>query len=346
MGAEDSAYRGDVVFGDEVFHVLVFEDQGAVFVRGEEFNGAVGAFVLSGAIVLGDASHGVLTANGEDELEVGMVERVGGGDECEAAGEAEAHDADGAAGLRGEPVGGFADGAHGGGVDVVVLDVGELRGEDAHAAGGHGGGKGHEAGLVDAEVMDAVEDDEGGCVGEVVGEVEAGADVAGLNVEGEVVGRDGVRDGVGDEGGDGFAGDLLEDGDGFEMVLDEGPGEEREEDEAGEQERVEDGAGVDALSRAQGERAGVAEVLGKSGESLFASGLLKGFEGSRHRVEEILHGKRMGEDAGLYRPTDGRLHGHSPAQQGTVLPIKRCLVRRTEDARVLHGNGVSEARGC
>ncbi len=32
--------------------------------------------------------------------------------------------------------------------------------------------------------------------------------------------------------------------------------------------------------------------------------------------------------------------------QGTVLPIKRCLVRRTEDARVLHGNGVSEARGC
>ena len=49
--------------------------------------------------------------------------------------------------------------------DVVVLDAGQLGGEDAEAAGGHRGGEGNEAGLVHAEMVDAVEHDEGGRVG-------------------------------------------------------------------------------------------------------------------------------------------------------------------------------------
>ena len=61
---------------------------------------------------------------------------------------------------------------------MVVLDVGQLGGEDADSAACHGGGEGHEPGLVDAEVMDAVEDDERGGVGGVSGQVETCSDGA------------------------------------------------------------------------------------------------------------------------------------------------------------------------
>jgi hypothetical protein len=178
--------------------VFVLEDEGAVLVGGEELGGAVGTEVGAGAVVLGDAIHAVLGADGEDELEVLAVEGVGGGDEGEAAGEAEAHDADGAAGLRGEPLGGLADGADGGLIDVVVLDIRQLRGEDADAATGHGGGEAFEAGLVDAEMMDAVEDDEGGGVGFVFREVEAAADLSGFEGEREVLDGDGLGDELAD----------------------------------------------------------------------------------------------------------------------------------------------------
>ena len=84
----------DVGGGDEVFDVLVLEDERAVLVGLEKLGRAVGAGVFAGAVVGGDAAHLVLRADGDDELDAGAEDGVGGGEEREAAGEAEAHDAD------------------------------------------------------------------------------------------------------------------------------------------------------------------------------------------------------------------------------------------------------------
>ena len=157
---------------------------------------------------------------------------------------------------------------------MVVLDVGQLGGEDADAAGGHGGGEGLEAGLVDAEMVDAVEDDEGGGLGGVpgveLGEVEAGADGAGLGGEGEVFGGDGMGDGVADDGGDGLAGDLVEDGDGFEVVPGEGPGGDAEDDQGGD----EDGIKSQAVGTDGG--AGLLDVSAEAGLNAAERGAAKG----------------------------------------------------------------------
>ncbi len=145
----------------------------------EELGGAVGAGIFAGAVVVGDAGHLVLRADGDDEFDVRVEAGACGGEEGEASGEAEAENADGTVVLLGgEPCGGIADGVDGVGTDVVVLDVGEFRGEDSEAAGGHGGGEGDEAGLIDTEIVDAVEDDDGGRVGAMDRGVEASADGA------------------------------------------------------------------------------------------------------------------------------------------------------------------------
>ncbi len=209
--------------------------------------------------------------DGEDELEVGVEERVGGGDHGETAGEAEAHDADGASGAGGEPVGGFADGAHGGGVDVVVLDVGQLGREHADAATGHGGGEGHEARLVDAEVVDTVEDDECRGVGFVLGQIEARADAARFDVEGDVLAGDGVGDEIANDAWNGLAGDEIEDGDGLQVGAEEGPSGEDEDKDAGAEEREEDRA-LDELTAGSGgdcagAGAGGAEAVGEPMQS-------------------------------------------------------------------------------
>ena len=273
VGAENGADGGDVTGRDEIFEVLVFENEGAVLVRGEKLGGAVRAEVFAGAVVLGDAGHGILRADGEDEFEGRFVEGVGGGEEGESAGEGQAHDAYGATGLFGEPLGGLADGADGGGADVVILDVGKLWGEDAEAAGGHGGGEGLKAGLVDAEMVDAVQDDEGGGVLLLdFGKVKAGADGTGFGGDGKFFGRDGVGDDVADKGWDGVAGDLVEDGDGFEVIFDKGPGGEEENDEAGSEQNVEGAAvGSDACGGAG--KTGV-QTMKSAGEGAATHGML------------------------------------------------------------------------
>ena len=125
---------------------------------------------------------------------------------------------------------------------MVVLDVGQLRGENAKAAGRHGGGKGHQPGLVDAEVMDAVEDDESGSLGELVGrelrQVEAGADRPGLGRDRCVFGGNRVGYKIADDRRNGLARDLVEHGDGFEMIFAEGPCGDQKDGEAGAQQRV------------------------------------------------------------------------------------------------------------
>ena len=158
---------------------------------------------------------------------------------------------------------------------MVVLDAGELGGEDAEAAGGHGGGEGDEAGFVHAEVMHAVQDDECGGVGVVVGRVEAGADGALGSGDGEVAGGDGLGDDLAEERGDGLVGDEVEHGDGLEMALDEGPDEGCQQDED-----EEDDLGGDAA----GELGGFAAAAQAGGESSDAGETAAGSGGGRHEL--------------------------------------------------------------
>ena len=161
----------------------------------------------------------------------------------------------------GEPGGGVADGVDGAGADVVVLDGRKLGGEDAQAAGGHGGGEGDEAGLVHAEVVDAVEDDEGGGVGLADRRVEACADGAAGEWEGDVGGGDAAGDEPAERGGDGLVGDEIEYGDGLEVGLGCGPCQRCEQDE--ESCRDDCSRGAPRLGRS-GLAAG-AEALGEAG---------------------------------------------------------------------------------
>ena len=57
VGAQDGADEGDVLRLDEVFDVLVLEDERPVLVGGQELGGTVGHGVGAGAVVLGDAAH-------------------------------------------------------------------------------------------------------------------------------------------------------------------------------------------------------------------------------------------------------------------------------------------------
>ena len=73
----------------------------------------------------------------------------------------------------------------------------------------------------------------------LVGQVHAGADAAGLDVEGQVLRGDGDGDDVGDECRDRFAGDLLQHGDGLQVGPAERPAGDGEHNQAGEEQRRE-----------------------------------------------------------------------------------------------------------
>jgi hypothetical protein len=132
--------------------------------RGQLLYGAVRPEIATGAIVLDDAGHGVLGADCEDELECGMVARVRCGNQRQTAGEAEAGHAYRPAGPGGEPGYGAADGLERLPTDAVVLDVGQLGREHLDATACDGGGEAHQAGLIDAEVVHAMEDNHRGSI--------------------------------------------------------------------------------------------------------------------------------------------------------------------------------------
>jgi hypothetical protein len=223
----------------------------------KKFFGAVGPDVFAGAVVVGYSRHFVFRADGNDETDVGAEVRSSGGEEGETAGEAETDDADRTIVLMGgQPGGRIAYGGDAVGADVVVLDVRQLGSEDADAAGGHGGGEGNEAGLVNAEVVDAMKDHDGGRVGMAGWRIEAGSDGSTGEWEYEFGSRDGAGDEPAERCGDGLVRDEVEDGDGLEMSHGKGPRKSDEEGDGDEDDcSVEAGALSNGLTLAAKELA-------------------------------------------------------------------------------------------
>ena len=91
------------------------------------------------------------------------------------------------------------------------------------AAGAHGGGEGDEAGFVDAEIVDAMEDDERRGVRVLEGGIEAGADGTGGGGIGEVFDSNPIGDSPAERLGDGLIGDEVEDGGSLKVDAHDGP---------------------------------------------------------------------------------------------------------------------------
>ena len=101
------------------------------------------------------------------------------------------------------------------GVDLVVLDAGEFGGEHAQSTGGDGRGEGDQAGLVHAEVVDAVQHNQRGGVGMFAGCVEARADRAAGQRERDLGGGDWFGDDAAQQRRDRLVGDEVQHGDGL-----------------------------------------------------------------------------------------------------------------------------------
>jgi len=135
---------------------------------------AIGFFDLVGGEEAGDAAEIVMGADGDDEGDARGIGGIIGGEKGEAAGEAEAEEAGfGVAGETAEDSGGGADLIHGARGDAEVGEVLKFGGEDFDASAGEGAGKRGQAGLFDAEVVDAVKEDDAGVAAGGGGAVEA-----------------------------------------------------------------------------------------------------------------------------------------------------------------------------
>ncbi len=152
----------------------VHENGRAIIVRGIRLHAPVRKFRLAGGEKSHHASEIIVGAHQNERADVRGVARIARRKKRKSARETHSHDGyrSGAEPLL-QPVGGFPDGADRSAIDAIVGKRRDLRREDGKSVAGSRSREIHEAGLVDPEMMNPVNENHARRVGDAARHVQA-----------------------------------------------------------------------------------------------------------------------------------------------------------------------------